>query len=381
MNIKAFLSSFIPQESTTPWTEKLLSALLIVISLIIIVYFSQIAKIYDETNSVSILASIGASAILVFAVPHGKLSQPWPVIGSHMIAATVGISCAKFIPELVIAAGVSVSLSALIMYLLRCLHPPGGGTALGVVYASSETIEIGYNFVFNPVLVDCLLLVGLGLLLNNIVPNRSYPYALKPSNKKNLDDYRLTQADISQALEKMGIYVDVTKAELSHIYAIARDIAEHRRFNTLKCQDVMSQPVISVEYGDDIETIWALLSENKIRALPVVDNRSRLLGMVTITDILKQVAPESHQGMGDKFRKFIKKTDGIYTDKLEYAGHLMSKNIITVNQNESLDVVIETIEQSNKRHIPVLDDNQCLVGMITAKNVLKALKYGKEDQI
>ena len=97
----SILRLFIPNKSTTPWSEKILSAILVFLSIEIIVLLSQLFYIYDLTHSKLILASIGASAILVFGVPHGKLSQPWRVIGSHLIAATVGITTVSFISDLV----------------------------------------------------------------------------------------------------------------------------------------------------------------------------------------------------------------------------------------------------------------------------------------
>ena len=33
------------------------------------------------------------SAVLLFAVPHGQLSQPWALIGGHLISAAIGVTC------------------------------------------------------------------------------------------------------------------------------------------------------------------------------------------------------------------------------------------------------------------------------------------------
>ncbi|MCL6555915.1 MAG: HPP family protein [Burkholderiales bacterium] len=42
-----------------------------------------------------IVASMGASAVLLFAVPHGPLSQPWALIGGHLVSGVIGVSCAR----------------------------------------------------------------------------------------------------------------------------------------------------------------------------------------------------------------------------------------------------------------------------------------------
>ena len=49
-----------------------------------------------------IVASMGASAVLLFAVPHGALSQPWPVFGGHVLSALVGVTCARMVPDQIV---------------------------------------------------------------------------------------------------------------------------------------------------------------------------------------------------------------------------------------------------------------------------------------
>ncbi len=44
------------------------------------------------------IASMGASAVLLFAAPHGAMSQPWSVFGGHLVSALVGVTCARWFP-------------------------------------------------------------------------------------------------------------------------------------------------------------------------------------------------------------------------------------------------------------------------------------------
>jgi CBS-domain-containing membrane protein len=75
-----------------------------------------------------ITASMGASAVLLYAAPHSPLAQPWPLVGGNVISALVGISCAQLISNPLLAAPLGVALAITSMHYLRCLHPPGGGT-------------------------------------------------------------------------------------------------------------------------------------------------------------------------------------------------------------------------------------------------------------
>ena len=71
-------------------------------------------------------APIGASAVLVFAVPSSPMGQPWPVIGGNMVSALAGIAAAQWFGHGALAAGVAVSGAILGMSAARCLHPSGG---------------------------------------------------------------------------------------------------------------------------------------------------------------------------------------------------------------------------------------------------------------
>ena len=51
----------------------------------------------DGHGGVLAIASMGASAVLLFAAPHGALSQPWPVLGGHLVSALIGVTCARWL--------------------------------------------------------------------------------------------------------------------------------------------------------------------------------------------------------------------------------------------------------------------------------------------
>ena len=128
-------------------------------------------------GSVSIIASMGSSAVLLFAVPHGPLSQPWSVFGGHLVSAIVGVTCVKLIPFPVLAAAVAVALAIGAMHYLRCIHPPGGATALGAVLGGDVVHQLGYQFVFTPVMLNATTILLVALLFNAPFAWRRYPAA------------------------------------------------------------------------------------------------------------------------------------------------------------------------------------------------------------
>jgi len=131
-----------------------------------------------SAGSVGLVASMGASAVLLFAVPHGPLSQPWPVFGGHLVSAIVGVACSQAIPEPALAAPVAVAAAIGVMHYLRCIHPPGGATALSAVIGGDTVHQLGFHYVLTPVLWNASVILLVALAFNYPFHWRRYPVAL-----------------------------------------------------------------------------------------------------------------------------------------------------------------------------------------------------------
>jgi CBS domain-containing membrane protein len=164
-----------------------------------------------------IVAPMGASAVLLFAVPASPLAQPWSIAGGNFVSAVVGAVVAQLIPDPAIAAAVAVSLAILTMSLLRCLHPPGGAAALSAVlggYALLSGHVVEFLFV---VLVNSLLLVAIGWLFHRF-SGHSYPHRAKPVEGKALPPAPasgLLMDDIDKALDDLGETFDISREDLA----------------------------------------------------------------------------------------------------------------------------------------------------------------------
>lgn len=132
----------------------------------------------DLRSSFFLIASFGASAVLVFGAPQLDFSQPRNLLGGQALSALTGVALYKYLSlDIITLAALSVSVSILIMHLTRTLHPPGGATALIAVIGSDKLHEMGYMFVLTPVLLGSLVMLTVALLVNNLSANekRRYP--------------------------------------------------------------------------------------------------------------------------------------------------------------------------------------------------------------
>ncbi|EIJ33397.1 HPP family protein [Thiothrix nivea] len=157
--------------------EKWISALGGLVSLIGILLISHAGLGVEGAST--LVASMGASAVLLFAVPHGPLSQPWPVLGGHGISALIGITCANLIHDPILAAGLAVALAIGAMHYLNCIHPPGGATALSAVIGGEAVHQLGYQYLLTPVMLNAVTILLIAVLFNYPFHWRRYPAAFK----------------------------------------------------------------------------------------------------------------------------------------------------------------------------------------------------------
>ena len=151
------------------WLERMRAVLGAFIGLMLVI---TTAKFLGERSGIDewLMASLGASALLVFALPGSPMAQPWAVIAGNTLSALIGVSCFHLIGEPLFALPLAAALSILGMFILRCLHPPAAAVALIAVLG-----HIGsYRYAFFPVMVDSVLLILAGAAYSNLT-GKPYP--------------------------------------------------------------------------------------------------------------------------------------------------------------------------------------------------------------
>jgi CBS-domain-containing membrane protein len=215
--------------------EKAISAIGGFIGILGVLWIS--GSVLDNQGVAMVIASMGASAVLLFAVPHGALSQPWPVVGGNLISAFIGVTCAQQIAEPYLAAAVAVGLAIMAMYYLRCLHPPGGATALVAVLGGESVRQLGYGFLLTPVLENALVIVAVAVLVNLPFHWRRYPVGFaRPSVEDEAEveageKAMIAHSDLVYALSQLDSFIDVSEQDLIRIYTLA----VHHRHTPVPC--------------------------------------------------------------------------------------------------------------------------------------------------
>jgi CBS domain-containing protein/anti-sigma regulatory factor (Ser/Thr protein kinase) len=120
----------------------------------------------------------------------------------------------------------------------------------------------------------------------------------------------------------------------------------------LKVKDVMTTAVLTANKKQTLRHIQALLRENKVTGVPVIEDNLRLVGIVSIEDIICAL---------DK---------GYIDDLVE---NRMTKNIISLHDDYPLSFAISSLNKYRYGRFPVLNKKDELVGILTSSDVIKAL--------
>ncbi|MBX5129979.1 HPP family protein [Rhizobium lentis] len=299
-----------------------------------------------------LVAPMGASAVLLFAVPASPLAQPWAIIGGNTISAMMGIIAAYFIGDPIIATGVGVSLAIGAMSFTRCLHPPGGAAALTAVLGGPVVAGWGFLFPFVPVALNSCILVGLGLLFHKL-SRRNYPHVVpKPAeNTHQTTDapsavrVGFREEDVDAALEALDETFDIDRADLGRLLQQVELQAAIRSNGKISCADIMSRDVIAIGETSEPDAARHLLLKHNIRTLPVKDPEGRLVGTLGLRELFAG---------GDTI------------------AHAISKPAVARASDAALSL-LPVLTDGRTHAVIVVDDDDRILGLISQTDLLSAV--------
>ena len=369
MSPRDFLQSFWPQplrvDARERWRGVVGGAVGILAAGLICRYWAGAAP-----GAAWLVAPMGASAVLVFAVPASPLAQPWAVVGGNTLSALAGALSAMLIPDPALAGAAAVALAIGLMFWLRCLHPPGGAAAL-----LSALGGVSFSFAAFPVLANCLLLVAVGVAYNWFT-GRRYPHPqTTPSRDASKPEAggRFTTADLDTALKHYNQVLDISRDDLENLLHEAESAAYQRQFGRLTCADVMSPDPMAVQFGTSLDEAWALMREHRIKALPIVDRARRIVGIVTMADFMRHAGMHQRQGLGERLRALVRPSDTVHSERPEVVGQIMTREVRVASSHSRVSDLVPAFTEHGHHHIPVIDAERRLVGILTQSDFVKAL--------
>lgn len=312
------------------------------------------------------IAPMGASAVLLFAAPASPLAQPWSIMAGNFVSALIGVFCAQSIADPGVAAATAAALAIATMFWLRCLHPPSGAVALTAVLGGPQVAALGYGFALWPVALNSAILLSIAVVFNGLL-KRNYPrrHAEPATNHQTRDpapSARLgfSRADLDQALAQRGELLDISKEDLEEIVLAAELRASRRRFGDVRCADIMSRDVVSVQQQDPLDYAVRLFDKHRLQWLPVLDSAGHYAGMLAQGDVLARKSRPAQ----------VAAAGGAPADLL--VADCMRSEVPFAHPD--LPAIELARPMSDSLHcVPVLGEDRVLVGLVTQPDPVAAL--------
>ena len=152
----------------------------------------------------------------------------------------------------------------------------------------------------------------------------------------------VTEASMAIAIAREGgigvIHKNMSIEEQAHQVAIVK-----------RAENGMIYDPVTIRRGSTVKDALELMHDYHIGGIPVVDDDNKLVGIVTNRDLRFE-------------RRMDKKIDEVMT----------KENLVTTHQQTDLVAAAQILQENKIEKLPVVDKNNCLVGLITYKDITKA---------
>ncbi|WP_171263420.1 HPP family protein [Acinetobacter silvestris] len=351
-----WLNTLKPNFKVLPLKERLLCGIGALLGLMISSFISW--YVLGDFNAWYI-APMGASSVLLFAVPASPLAQPWNMIVGNSIAGLIGVTCALYIPNLTEAFSVAVALSIFLMMSTDSLHPPSGAVAITAVLGGNVVHQLGYYFIFYPVLLNSVLLLIFAIVFNRLL-GKQYPQIAQVNTRSKdptpTQKVTIQPQDIQDVLEHQTELLDISEYDLQKIILEAQDKANARMVSDYLCQDIMSKDVICLHAEDDIHEALDKFKRVNLMSLPVVNLENELVGTLALYDIVE----------------WFKRAADPRASWEHLVKQIMDRKVVTVKPSQTIQDLIPYFVEKSFNYIPVVEQ-QKLVGIVSRADMIAAL--------
>jgi len=151
-------------------------------------------------------------------------------------------------------------------------------------------------------------------------------------------------------------------------------------------KDAMQRDVIKFKDTDTISYVSEILREKKISGAPIVNDKSKVIGIVSEGDIIKLIevhSPNLNLILPAPFDlielpvrmeyEYEEIANGVRKAASVLVGEIMTKKVFTVKEDFSISDAAEIMDKHKVNRLPVVDNDDKLIGIITRGDIIGAL--------
>jgi CBS-domain-containing membrane protein len=126
---------------------------------------------YNTSLGLFLTASFGSSMVLLYGFPESPFAQPKNIFFGHFITSFIGILFINYISlPIFINLALAVGVGIFFMIIFNVVHPPAGGNPIIVIIGG-----VSYEYLINPIIFGCLIILLFGIVLNKFILKKNYP--------------------------------------------------------------------------------------------------------------------------------------------------------------------------------------------------------------
>jgi len=182
-----------------------------------------------------------------------------------------------------------------------------------------------------------------------------------------------SEDDLRAALKEMRTYVDITEEDLKKIYEIALRHARERMTSQVLVREAMTKNAVTVRRDADLHAAAALLSENRISGMPVVDDNNRVIGVISEADILMLTGMKREHTFKDILRTILGEPVPAPVAHGSKVENVMSFPPVTSKADDTIADVAKILDERRIKRLPVVDNDGKLLGIISRADIVRTI--------
>jgi CBS domain-containing membrane protein len=185
-----------------------------------------------------------------------------------------------------------------------------------------------------------------------------------------MPELELSDEDILEAMRQISGYLDISTEDFRAIYHLAHRHALDRLFRHVRAGCLMRVRITPLRVDARLDAAARFLADQRRKSLPVVDAEGCVIGMLTETDVLRRLKPETFL---DLLWRLVA-DQGAFTHRCHETpvSGAMTTPAVTVTEDAEFREIVSASQAHEGRSMPVVDSQGRLRGLLLRKDFVKA---------
>ena len=189
----------------------------------------------------------------------------------------------------------------------------------------------------------------------------------------------VTRADLLQAVltsPLMSPHASSGTQPLQRVKTAADTLTQQQPIS-----NYLNSDVATVDASDTLDTVIDALLLSPLKRVIVLNEKQQVVGIISDVDVLAQMREEARPGLLKTLANWTRSKSGKLSTgalpalggNVRVAADMMNRNVITVAASATVQEAIERMIRSGRKILPVIDEEQRLVGTVGRSDLLRIL--------